>query len=142
MQLKILIEEFISNNIAIRKLTDDISEKFNDREDADRLIPEIVEIIRASNFNPALGVSFASLLQLATRKEFIDQYTLEDIREIFLSLLALQEFNLEGYIEAASFEWAVMNNPDEAKDIIEIGIEKAESKIRELKELLFEIEGE
>jgi len=51
----------------------------------------------------------------------------------------LQEFNIEYYVEAAHFEWAMLDNSVNAKQLINKGIEKAKQKIEELENLLLEI---
>ncbi len=67
---------------------------------------------------------------------------MQDVRKLLNSLIQLQEFNLENYVKLAHFEYAAMDNNEEAKKIILNGIEKAKQKTQELERLIKVIEEE
>lgn len=137
--LKKLIDDFVKQNETVVDFLENYSQ---DYLNADRIIPLLADTIRHTKFNPALGLELARLLQLSNDKEIFEQYQLEDISKLFTSLLRLQDSNLDTYIDAAHFEWAVMNNCDNAKDIIITGLDKAMKMADELKQLLDKIDSE
>lgn len=137
--LKKLIDDFVKQNETVVDFLENYSQGYSN---ADRIIPLLADTIRHTKFNPALGLELARLLQLSNDKEIFEQYQLEDISKLFTSLLRLQASNLDTYIEAAHFEWAVMNNGDKAKDIIITGLDNAMKKADELKQLLDKIDSE
>ena len=139
MKLKNVIDSFIQNNIEIIKTPSKIFENFKDPKDSDKVITQLASMLEKNQYNPALGICFTSLLQLANDKAITDQYSLEDVEDLFQSLMNLQEFNLEGYVEFANFKWSIMDDPKSAKEIINSGIEKSKLKIQELENLLAKI---
>ncbi len=136
--MKELIEDFIKQNEIIVDLLDNSSQ---DYAKADKIIPLFANKLRQTRFNPALGLEFAKLLQLSNDKEIFEQYNLTDISKLFESLLSLQDSSLDTYIDAAYFEWSVMDNIDKAKDIITAGLDKAMKQTSELKQLMDKIES-
>ena len=139
MNLKNVIDRFIQNNTETIKATVKIFENFEDAKDSDKVIAQVASILEKNQYNPALGIYFTNFLQLGNGKTITGQYSLEDIEDLFQSLMNLQEFNLEGYVEFANFEWSIMDDPESAKEIISSGIEKAKLKIQELEDLLAKI---
>ena len=139
MNLKEIIDSFIVNNEHVSKATAKTLAGFKDLKDPDKILLEFSDNIIKSKYNPALGISFTTFLQLANDKKLTDQFTLEDVRGLFNSLLNLQEYNLEVYAEAANFEWSVMDDSGKAKEIIIAGIARAKQRIQQLEELLTEI---
>ena len=79
------------------------------------------------------------MLQLTNEKEITDQYGLEDIRLLINSLLEIQQYNIDLYLESGNFEWSVMDNKENAIKIIDKGLEIALKKVEELKKLQSEI---
>lgn len=137
--MKKLIDDFVKQNETIVDFLD------NSRKDyakADKLIPLFADTLRQTAFNPAMGLEFARLLQLSNDKEIFEQYHLTDISKLFASLLRLQDSTLDTYIDAAYFEWSVMDSSDKARDIIIAGLDKAMKKTNELKQLLDKIDSE
>lgn len=65
-----------------------------------------------------------------------EQYELSDISKLFASLLKVQNFNLDTYVDPARFEWGVMDDKDKATAIVSEGIQRAKEKIEELQRLL------
>jgi hypothetical protein len=98
--------------------------------------------LQQTNFNIALGTEFAQALQLVNDNDLVDTYDLSDIAALFTSLLKTQGDNIETYVEAAHFEWAVVGDEQKAKSIAESGILKAKAKITELEKLLEEIHND
>ena len=142
MNLKNVIDSFIQNNIKTLKATGEIFENFKEAKDSDKIITELASILEKNQYNPALGIYFTNFLQLANGKTITGQYSLEDIEDLFQSLMNLQEFNLEGYVEFANFEWSIMDDPESAKEIISSGVGKAKLKIQELEDLLAKINSD
>jgi hypothetical protein len=58
-----------------------------------------------------------------------------DISRLFDSLIKTQEFNIDAYVEAGHFEWAVMGNKHKAIEIINNGLAKANEKNRRTKKV-------
>ena len=137
--MKKLIENFIHHN---DRIFDFLVNKGQDYENADKVITEFKDVLLQTRFNTALGVDFASVLQFLNGKEVIEQYKLSDISKLFESLLKLQDYNLDAYVDAANFEWAVMDNAEKGRAIAVKGIEKAKQKVEELQKLLDDISKE
>jgi hypothetical protein len=131
--LKKLIDDFIKQNDTILGFLDTTGRHY---EHADKAIPLFAEVLSQTKFNVAFGVDFANVLQLSHDKNIFEQYDLNDISKLFASLLRVQAFNLDTYIDASNFEWAIMDNRDKAKSIANEGIQKAKEKIQELERLL------
>jgi hypothetical protein len=137
--LKKLINDFIKQNESVLEFLDSTG---RDYENADKVVSVFADEILRSNFNSAYGIDFANVLQLLNNEEIISQYSLTDISRLFTSLITLQEFNLDTYVEAAHYEWAVMDNTDTAKVLINQGLDNAKRKIAELERLLATINKE
>ncbi len=137
--IKEVIDSYIRHNDAIIRF---LESDGRSEENKEEMIPMYATILRETRFNPALGLDFASVLVFTENKSIFDEFELSDIRALFSSLIRLQEYNLENYTEAAHYEWAVMNNAETAKGIIESGMEKARQKMDELTELLGKIQDE
>jgi hypothetical protein len=131
--LKDIINNLIKNNSSILQFIDETEE---DYQDGKEVIPLYADTLVKTQYNPALGLGFANVLQLSDNEEFYNQYELEDIGRLYSSLIELQDGNLDAYIEAANFKFAVLDKTDIAKQIATAGIEKAMQKVEELKKLL------
>jgi hypothetical protein len=130
--LKKVIQDFIKQNETV---SDFLQQGMIDGDK----IELFREFLQQANFNIALGIEFAQALQLVNDKELVETYDLSDIDALFTSLLKTQSDNIDTYVEAAHFEWAVMDDEYKAKCIAEVGITKAKAKITELEKLLEEI---
>jgi hypothetical protein len=137
--LKKLIDEFIRQNDTILHFKDTTG---RDYEHADKVLPDFANFLSQTKFNAALGVDFANVLQLSNDKNIFEQYELSDISKLFASLLKVQCFNLDTYVDAAHFEWAVMDNKNKATSIASEGIKRAKDKIEELQRLLDSINND
>jgi hypothetical protein len=133
LTLKKLLTEFIEKNAEAQSFLSVIRNKY---ESPDSTIPLFEEAFKNKGFNVALGIDFANTLQLLTDRKNFDAFDLIDISRLFESLLKLQDYNLETYVEAANFEWRVMDNSEKAKSIILEGLKKAKQKADELDNLL------
>ncbi len=131
--MKKLIDDFIKQNDTIHGFLDTTG---RDYENANKVLPLFADFLRQTKFNAALGVDFGNLLQLSNDSNTFEQYDLSDISKLFTSLLKVQDFNLDTYVDSAHFEWSVMDNSDKAKSIASEGIQKAKEKIEELQRLL------
>jgi hypothetical protein len=131
--LKKLIDSFIMQNEVILEFLETTG---RDYEQADHVLPKFADLLNRTNFNAALGTDFANILQLSDDKKNFEQFELSDISRLFASLLKVQEFNLDTYVEAAHFESAIMDNKEKATSIAKNGIQKAKNKIDELQRLL------
>jgi hypothetical protein len=134
--LKKIIDDFIDQNDTILTFLDGPG---RDYANADKIIPLFVDMLRQTKFNAALGPDFACVLQLSNDKNTFEQYSLADIRRLFIALLRIQDVALDTHLEAANFEWSVMDNSDRAKAIIAGGLDKTRQKIDELNKLLDKI---
>ena len=136
MTIKNLVDNFINQNDKIQTFLEDVG---SDYKNADKIIPQFVDTLNQTQFNSSLGLDFANVLQLTNDKTLIDQYELTDIQRLFDSLLRFEKLNLDLYVDTAYFEWAVMDNVEKAKEIINLGINNGLQKIAELKKLLDDI---
>jgi len=133
------IEEFIKQNERVSSFLHLMRKDYLNR---DLNFSATKSFLALTNYNAALGVEVANLAQILDKSENYADYNLEDIRRLFESLISLQEFNLETYLEAAHFEWSVMDNKDNAIQIANAGMSKANEQINELSQLLVKIEAE
>ena len=127
-----VLSNFIETNLQLQK------ELLDNRENAkvdQESISRFLSLIETSRYNYLLGLELTSLLQLVDDENIYEQYSLENIRDMFVSLIELRRTDLDNYIEASHFEWTVMDNKEKALKTIEIGIKTAMSKIKELEEL-------
>jgi hypothetical protein len=129
----------IERNQEIARQLDEIE---FDGENADISILNLVKQISGTNYDSALGMKFALALQLSNDKMIFEQYELEDIRKLFASLITISDSNLGLYVESAHFDWAVLDDGENAKATISKGLEKAHIYVEELTKLLREIEGD
>lgn len=136
MKIKDVIEAFINQNKEVQNI---ISESSIEGHFSNNVILNFNDNLIKSKFNAALGLKFTLLLQLTNKKEITDQYGLEDIRLLINSLLEIQQFNIDLYLESGNFEWSVMDNKENAIKIIDKGLEIALKKVEELKKLQSEI---
>jgi hypothetical protein len=56
-----------------------------------------------SQFNVALGLDYSRVLQLSNTEEIFNQFDLDDISRLYSSLLEIQKFNLDAFVEATNF---------------------------------------
>jgi hypothetical protein len=133
------VEEFIKQNERILAF---LNLMRKDSENRDFNFPATENILAVTQYNAAFGVDVAILAQILDKSENYADYSFDDISRLFDSLIKLQEFNLETYLEAGHFEWTVMDNKDKAMQIANLGISKANQQINELSQLLAKIETE
>ena len=127
--MKEIIEKIINQN---DKITDFVTETRNELQNEKDVFPVFIEMLEQSHFNPALVNLFADLLQLSNDKYVYEQYDLEDISSLYDSIIKLQPSNLENYVDAAHFEYAVQDNNKKAQDLIEAGLIKIDQIKNEL----------
>ncbi len=135
-RLKELINKFIKKNEIILEFLEHTARNYRD---VDYMIPQFNDFLARSQFNIGLGLEYLKILQLSNDEEIFNQFDLEDIQNLFSSLLKTQKYNLEGFVEAANFEYSVMDNKIDARRIAESGISNANEKIEELQKLLHAI---
>jgi hypothetical protein len=134
--LKQLINHFIQQNNAVLEF---LENRGRNSKEADHVIPEFNDFLQRAKYNVALGLDYATILQLSNDDAIYSQYDLDDITRLFESLLAIQQYNLEAFADAAHFEYSVMGNNAKARKIAEDGIHHAQEKIDELQTLLHNI---
>ncbi|MEO7393965.1 MAG: hypothetical protein ABIU11_03430 [Chitinophagaceae bacterium] len=134
-----IINNFIKQNEAVLEF---LENRGRDYKEADYVIPQYNDFLVRSKFNVALGLDYANILQLSNDDEISGQFDLKDIAKLFASLLKIQEYNLDAFVNAAYFEYSVMNNNSDAQKIAELGINNANEKIEELQKLLHLIRKE
>lgn len=134
-----LIDDFIKQNEKVVTFLDQIG---RDYENADKNLGTFKDFLIQTKYNTTLGIGFANFLQCLYKKEHFSDFELRDITRLFDSLIKIQEFNIDTYVEAGHFEWAVMDNKQKAIEIIKSGLNKATAKTQELKKLLGTIQKE
>jgi hypothetical protein len=133
------IDNFIDQNTTVAVFLDEVG---RDYAMCDKSLDKFKQFLIDTKYNAALGTDLANFLQCLTKKENYSDFELNDIGRLFDSLLKLQEFNIDTYVEAGHFEWAVMDNKEKATQIIRKGIDRAKEKTEELQRLLNTIEHE
>jgi hypothetical protein len=136
--MKNIIALFLRQNEVVSDFLNDSSHNF---KDVDTTLKSYAEFLKQSHFNVALAGQFIRLLQLSNDSSVFETYTLADIKTLLKSTLALEQYNLDMYVDAAHFEWAVMDDGVAARSIIEDGLNRAAAKISELNKLLREIDA-
>jgi hypothetical protein len=134
--LKEIINNFIRQNDTVLEFLENIAGNY---KEADYVIPQFNDFLVRSKYNVALGLDYSNILQLSNDEEISNQYDLEDIAKLLDSLIKIQKYNLETFVDAAHFEFSVMNNNLNARKIAESGINNANEKIEELQKLLHQI---
>ncbi len=131
--MKDLINNFINQNEAVLEFLENIA---RDYKDVDYVIPQFNDFLVRSKFNVALGLDYSNVLQLSNNEDIFNKYDMADVARLFASLLKIQKYNLDAFVEAANFEFSVMDNNLRAREIAELGINNANEKIEELQNLL------
>lgn len=134
-----LISEFIDHNAQVLALKNTIA---NNLGQADSNFSASKAVISETKYNPALGITFACVLQHLNDQQNFSGYHLTDISDLYNSLIELQESNIDTYVEASHFEYAVMDNLAKAQEIVLKGLDMAKSKTEELIRLQKLIEDE
>jgi hypothetical protein len=133
------IDDFIDQN---EKVTTFLEQVAQDCENADKNFATFKDYLIDTKYNTALGICLANFLQCLGEKDNCADLELIDISRLFDSLIKTQEFNIDTYVEAGHFEWAVMDNKHKAIEIINNGLTKANAKMQDLKKLLYSIQEE
>jgi hypothetical protein len=132
------LDNFIKQN---EKVLNYLEQLDSELENSDQIIAEFKEFLSQTNYNPALGLGIISYLQLLNKKENYSDFELSDINRLLESLIKLQKYNLDIYVEAGYYEWAVLDNKDKALEILKTGLEKANQKTAEIQKIINEIEA-
>lgn len=138
-KIKDIIDNFIYQNTSVTNFLKGTRLKQNDTN-SDGVIEEYKKIIVDTNYNVATGLNFAMLLQLLDDEKIIRQFELSDVERLFDSLMETDTSNLDNYIEAAHFQYNVLNNEIKAKEILNKGLVIANAKKQTLQQLLDNIE--
>ena len=109
MLVKVSIDKLISQN---RELLNFIKKTSN--KNADDAIVNYSHFLKQSNYNAALSVQFANLLQLSNDSSLYGQFELKDIESLFDSFLELNQYCSDIYIDAANFADTVMDDKQKA----------------------------
>jgi hypothetical protein len=131
--LKEIINNFIRQNEFILEFLENIARNY---KEVDYVIPQFSDFLERSKFNVALGLDYSNILQHSNSEEISSQYDFRDITRLYASLLRIQKYNLDAFVDAANFEYSVMGNNLDARKIAESGISNANEKIEELQKLL------
>jgi hypothetical protein len=134
MNLKDAIDNLIRQN---REMNDFLDTANNNH--ADDALVNYENFLKQSNYNAALSLYFANVLQFASNPELSDQFEMKDIEQLYDSFLELNEKCSDIYIDAANFADETLNNKIKAKEIAERGIERLQVQIAELEELLKDV---
>lgn len=139
MTIKEILDNYVNHNLDNLKF---LKDSITDYEDSDKKILLFINKLKQTQYNPAFGINFIDLLQLSNDKTIFNQYDFEDIRNLFESLIKLEEYNLDVYVEYAHFEWTIMDNKNKAIELITIGMEKSKQKMDELERLRNSIDND
>lgn len=134
-----IIDNFINQN---KNVVAFLKKVGRDYENADVKLEIFKQFLVDTKYNAALGIDLANFLQWLDKEKNLSDFELSDIRQLFDSLITTQEFNIDTYVEAGHFEWAIVNDKQKAIEIIKNGLCKATEKIEELKRLLDTIQSE
>jgi len=132
-----LITEYIDQN---QKLHTFLEQYKNKLEQADTSFAEFSSMLAENKYNVAMGLVFTQLLQCLDENKNFSSFQLTEISALYESLIDLQMNNLDNYVEAGHFEYAVMDNLAKAQNIVSKGLQVASYKTEELKLLLEKIE--
>ena len=133
------INNFIDHNEKIAAFLNTTGQDF---KNADKHIHAFTNFLTETRYNAASGTVLANFLQCLDQEKQFSDFQLTDIRRLLESLLQLQPFNIDTYIETAHFEWAVMDDKAKAIACIKKGIDQATAATKELQQLLDNIENE
>lgn len=123
------IEDFIEQNSKVQNF---LVEYIKDYKNADSNIDKIKQFLVSNRYNAAVGTELACLLQVLNKPENFTDFELGDLRKLFESLIQLENYNLETYLEAVHFEWSVMDNKEKALKIVEDGIARSKEILDQL----------
>jgi hypothetical protein len=137
--MKNFINDFIEQNEIITSFLDKTGRRY---ENSDKNLVLFKDFLIQTKYNAALGNDLANFLQCLNDEENFSDFQLRDISRLYDSLLKLQEFNIDSYLDAGHFEFAIMDNKQKAIQTIKKGLDKGTQKIEELKLLLKTIENE
>jgi hypothetical protein len=118
-----------------------LKEHGRDYEHADLIFPKFISKLIETNCNSALSIDFANVCQCLNNHEYFNHFTLEEISDLFSSIIKLEPYNIEAYSEYAHFEWSVLDRSKEALEIAKLGLKNARSKVKELESLIKIIES-
>lgn len=138
MTIKETIEAFIKKNEELKRFLERVNEESSKSVD---LTKDIKLKLETTNYSLLLGPEFARSLQLCDNKESLLEFELEDIRKLFKALTKLEAEIIDNYYEAASFEWAVMDNKTNALRYIKEGISETRKLLHNLEQLEEEIKN-
>jgi hypothetical protein len=133
------IDDFIDHNEKIAAFLNTTGQDF---KNADKQVASFKNFLIETRYNAALGTVLANFLQCLNQEKHFSDFQLTDIRRLFESLLQLQAGNIDTYMEAAHFEWAVMDDKEKATALIKKGIDYAAAATKKLQQLLDNIENE
>jgi hypothetical protein len=93
-----------------------------------------------SGVDTAYMGDLSRLLQICNNETYIKQFELDDVGRLLEKQVELQPNNLENHLEYGFFNFSVLDQNVIARQIVLEGINVAERKIKELKQLLAEID--
>ena len=100
-----LIDNFIEQNENVTTFLDQVGRNY---ENADNNLAAFRDFVIQTKYNPILGIDLVGFLQCLNEKENFSSFNLSDLSRLLNSLTKIQEFNIDTYVEAGHFEWAVM----------------------------------
>jgi hypothetical protein len=128
-----LIDNFIEQNKTIENFLDEVG---RDYENSDKKLASFRDFLIQTKYNVAVGTDLANFLQCLNKEENFSDFHLSDISRLFDSLLKIEKFNIDTYLEAGHFEWAVMDNKEKAIEIIKKVLAKHRKRQKNLKDCL------
>ena len=130
MEVKDYIDKLASRN---REVHNFIEQTFK-KTDADKAIVDYCSHLKHAEYNSGLSLSYANVLQFCSDPKLGEQFEGNDIEKLYDSLLQLNKYCSDIYIDAANFALR-LGNKRKAQQIIEMGIVKLKTQLAELENL-------
>lgn len=112
------------------------------KENAEQVTQNILTNYPTFKNHPELLNLLADALQMIDDDELIAQYSLQDLATLYQSNIKSVPNNPAYYEDLGAFLYAVLDENEEAKIVLQEGIIKAKASLERLEKLLVEIEEE
>lgn len=140
----------MSNTIVVKMVLDAIKDKQNQvneflrqryiSDEGDDLIIEFFKHVYNGQLiaNSAIVDKVADYCQLLRDEKNFDNFSLEDIEELYRSACLNHPMDIELHLSLFHYLDAVMDQPDEAKQVLSKAVDRMEKRIEEMKLLLIQ----
>lgn len=128
------IEDFINQLIEYQKKTSEVLEHNLDDSYADDSIIEFFKKVSNRLFiNSSVSKKIADYCQLLRKPENFEKITLDQIKNIYAELINIHPLDIGFYESFAWFLNNVLDDPKEARAVLNLGINRISQKVDELK---------